>query len=510
MQKYKGLALLVGVLCTAAQARAVGGPRSVTVDATHVVGLIRSLQGAHFDPGADATALNKVYVDLGIDMIRTHDAGLAANSGVGDIDGVGPDRIFPNWDADPSNPASYNFAPTDAVIRNIRAAGAQVFFRVGRSATFTPGFPNNVVPPDFDKYAEVVKHVVLHYNKGWANGAHYGIRYFEIWNEPDFVPFWSGTPQQFYELYGKVACAIRSADRHALIGGPAITTFNDYTGIRESFLEFVKAHSAPLDFFSFHKYTDKSNDPFDYVRVAQAYRGLLDGYGFTHTRIVNSEFGYSLAGDPLIGGDAGKAAFAAAAHLYMQDAPVDLALNYMPITAPPSKENLGFKAVSMLNDTPWRVVATGGDDTGFAVMAGMNPLRRELRVVIANYEISPLLMGSIPGGNDQPVDIPGLGHLGTLTLLDRRTITYHDTEGYNLALSGIPARWGNLTVKQYRVDAASDMTLVSSNAVVNSGTAINVSGAWAHSPAAPPADPVGVAQGVDVIVVQGDGRPLDR
>ena len=115
---------------------------------------------------------------------------------------------------------------------------------------------------------------------------------------------------------------------------------------------------------------------------------------------------------------------------------------------------------------------------------------------------------SIPGGNDQPVDVPGLGHLGTLTLLDRRTITYHDTEGYNLALSGIPARWGNLTIKQYRVDAASDMTLVSSNTVVNSGAAINVSGAWAHSPAAPPADPVGVAQGVDVIVVQGDGRPF--
>jgi len=510
MHRYTALALLAAGFSVAAQGHAAGGPRSITVEADEVVGFIRSLQGAHFDPGPAGLALSRTYVDLGIDVLRTHDAGLAANSGVGDVDGAGSDRIFPNWDADPSDPASYNFGPTDALLRNIRATGAEVFFRVGRSATFMPGFPNSAVPPDFDKYAEVVKHIVLHYNKGWASGAHYGIRYFEIWNEPDFVPFWSGTAQQFYELYAKVACGIKSADRRALIGGPAITTFNDYTGMRESFLGYVSEHSAPLDFFSFHKYTDKSNDPFDYARVATFYRGLLDDYGFRDTRLVNSEYGYSLAGDPVIGGDAGKAAFAAAAQIYMQEAPVDLATSYMPISSPPSKENLGFKAVSMLNATPWRLAVTGADDTGFAVMSGTNPLRRELRVVIVNYEISPLLMGPIPGGNDVSIDIPGLGHLGTVTLLDRRTITYQDTEGYDLKISGIPARWGNLTIRQYRVDASSDLALVSSRAVARTsrGRELQVSGAWAHAPAAPPADPVGVAQGVDVIVVQGDGRPL--
>jgi len=48
-----------------------------------------------------------------------------------------------------------------------------------------------------------VKHVVMHYNKGWANGFTYGIKYFEIWNEPDFSPFWAGTGEQYHELYGK-------------------------------------------------------------------------------------------------------------------------------------------------------------------------------------------------------------------------------------------------------------------------------------------------------------------
>ena len=50
-----------------------------------------------------------------------------------------------------------------------------------------------------------MKHVVMHYNKGWANGFHYGIRYWEIWNEPDFMPFWGGTPEEFRELYKTIA-----------------------------------------------------------------------------------------------------------------------------------------------------------------------------------------------------------------------------------------------------------------------------------------------------------------
>ena len=74
-----------------------------------------------------------------------------------------------------------------------------MYFRVGRSnragLVFFPvaGWENAYVP-DIDKFAEVVRHIVLHYNKGWADGYHYGIRYWEIWNEPDFKPFWNGTP----------------------------------------------------------------------------------------------------------------------------------------------------------------------------------------------------------------------------------------------------------------------------------------------------------------------------
>ena len=71
--------------------------------------------------------------------------------------------------------------------------------------------------------------------------------------------------------------------------------------------------------------------------------------------------------------------------------------------------------------------------------------------------------------------------------------------------------WGDLTVEQYRIDTDNALTLVSSKVIRNKdrkGGDVKLSGVWAHSPADPSADPLGVAQGVDLIVVKmnGDNR----
>jgi hypothetical protein len=176
--------------------------------------------------------------------------------------------------------------------------------------------------------------------------------------------------------------------------------------------------------------------------------------------------------------------------------------------------------VSSLNRTPQRLLTTGGDNQGFAVMAGRDWLKRELRVIIANYEISSLLMGPIPGGNDTVIFVPGLGELGTMTSLDRLTYTYANTNGYNLEIKNIPLWWGDLTVEQYRIDNNNNMVLVGTQTIARKdrrhGESVTVSGAWApggetvvHNPPPPfgdgatwVADPApGAAQGIDMIVV---------
>jgi xylan 1,4-beta-xylosidase len=474
-----------------------GTARAVTVDAAQIIGTIRSLQGAHWNPGPANQALSQNYVAMGVDMIRTHDGGGVQGTGAGDVDGPGASRMVPSLTADPTLAASYNFGPTDSMIKNMRDAGAQIYFRVGRSNISGA----NTVPPDFAKYAQFVQHIVMHYNQGWASGFTYGIKYFEIWNEPDFRPFWAGTPDQYHDLYKTIALAIKATDSTALVGGPAISTFNDKTGLRATFLQYLKDNKVPLDFYSFHKYTNKSQDPMDFAREAQSYRADLDKYGFTSTQIVNSEYESSLEGDVMLGGEAGHAAFLADALIYMQNGPVDKATSYMTIGSTPTKESLAFGAISKLNATPSRLCGQGGDDNGFGVIAGLSKSSPELHVVIANYQISTSLMGPIPGGNDE-----SLSGLATMTYLDRRTFTYPDKDGYALTIKSVPDSWGDVTVKQYRIDANNDFAVVNTKVFKTADRtqgSLTVSGSWIRATANPPDDPKGAAQGLDLIVVTG-------
>jgi xylan 1,4-beta-xylosidase len=527
------LLVFCSTVVLAGTALATGGPRDVKVNASKTVGVIRSLQGAHWDPGPAGSARSEMYKDLGIDSIRTHDAGGIGSAGVGDTDGFNAiDSIFPDFSKDPADPASYNFGPTDQLIKNISDAGAEVYFRVGRSNRAglvffpVPGWENAYVP-DIDKFAEVVRHIVLHYNKGWAGGYHYGIRYWEIWNEPDFKPFWNGTPEQYHELYAKTALAIRSVDARAKIGGPANTTHNDMTGLEESFLSFVRDNRLPLDFYSYHLYANNSVNPYDNARFAQKYRDMLDSYGFKQAQVVNSEYGTALDDTQMIGGPIAEAVFTAEAQIYMQSGPLDRVYSYMMIPDAATKENHAFAMVSKLNRTPQRLRTSGDDDTGFAVLAGRNEGKRQLRVLVANYQISPSYMGPIEPSNDEVLGFtpfPGAPffYLGTMTSLDRWLPTgfqYQDTNGYRLEVTNIPRGWGDLTVKQYRIDTDNDMTLVGKTTYLKrdrAGDAITVSGSWVHAaPVLVPDtsgsrdarywgyDPEGVAQGIDMIVISG-------
>jgi xylan 1,4-beta-xylosidase len=218
------LACAITFLSAASSASAAGGLRQVTVDAARPTGLIRSLQGVSGTPlpgndeHGDYTAQQH---QLGVDFVRTHDIDC---SGTGDIDGIGANRIFPDWDADPNDPASYNFGPTDRAILSTVRSGSEIEFNLGHSDLSCAGLGfNNTPPPDPALYAQVARRVAQHYNDGWANGYHLGIRYWEIWNEPDLIPFWSGTAQQFYALYDATARALKSLHPWMKVGGPALT-----------------------------------------------------------------------------------------------------------------------------------------------------------------------------------------------------------------------------------------------------------------------------------------------
>src|ERR1700761_8439267 len=130
--------------------------RKITVDAAVTTGALRSLQGVDGAPGPgghkpenftfggwnmkDAVDASAGHRRARIDLVRTYDG-----YGLGDIDAkfesaeapggalISARRdvftLFPDPGADPDNPASYRFGPTDKLIGSIKNVGAQVLFR---------------------------------------------------------------------------------------------------------------------------------------------------------------------------------------------------------------------------------------------------------------------------------------------------------------------------------------------------------------------------------------------
>ncbi len=460
--------MVVAVACLGTVAVAAAPPslrqsgvRKIMVDAATTVGTLRSLQGVDGAPGpgghkpenfafggwnmredVDASA---GYRLARIDLVRTHDG-----YGPGDIDAkfetaaapggalISARRdaftLFPNPVADPDNPASYRFGPTDRLITSIKKVGAEVLFRVGRSEGADP-----TPPADFDRYAAIVKHLVLHYNRGWANGFHYNIRYWEVWNEPDLGNlFWKGTEQQYFELYRRIARAVKQADPHALVGAPAIAKPNDDTPYRDELMRQARSTHTPLDFYSWHWYATDSNDPRDFNRIAGDLRTRLDNYGLTATKSFLTEWNYGLSDNPptpLVRG-----AFITSALIYMQDAPIDAATLYRadnvfgPDGATPDKTGQALIALAQMKSTPQRLQVEGGDADGLAVEAGRSADGRLLRVLISNYQIPAQLLGRRAG--DDVLRVP---HVFDVRLLSRRDVTYRDNTGFDLTIEHLPA-----------------------------------------------------------------------
>ena len=144
--------------------------------------------------------------EAGIPYSRLHDVGGA----YGDNRFVDVPNIFRDFNADVNDPASYDFVFTDWLLAELVKADCEPYYRLGITIENNADMKayRTAPPQDFQKWAEICEHIVAHYNEGWANGFHYNIRYWEIWNEPDgTVPgfpyraeLWNGTPEQFYEL----------------------------------------------------------------------------------------------------------------------------------------------------------------------------------------------------------------------------------------------------------------------------------------------------------------------
>jgi len=229
----------------------------------------------------------KQFFTYGFPSVRLHDQD-GARPFVVDIAAV-----FPYWGADENDPMSYDFRDTDRIIGDLVQHNVEVIYRLGNTIDHTP-FPRlSRVPDDFSKWARVCEHIIMHYNEGWNNGFRYGLTYWEIWNEPDLIylglhTMWQGTEEEFFDLYRTAAVYLKKRFPDVKIGGyGAARTKVDFF---EHFLQTASRENLPLDFFTWHRYT---NEVEDIVSQADRVRVMLDQYGFTETESILDEWAYT-------------------------------------------------------------------------------------------------------------------------------------------------------------------------------------------------------------------------
>ena len=204
--------------------------------------------------------------------------------------------IFPNFDADPYNPESYDFACTDEAILTCLDAGTETFFRLGQTIEHQIKKHGTIPPKDFNKWAVICEHIIRHYNEGWGNGLNLNIQYWEIWNEPNLDPddspnkrCWGGTKAEFIDFYEIAAKHLKKCFPNLKIGGPAVAGSSGLAW-SDGFLCEMQKRNVPLDFFSWHIYCTK---PSEMIELANGVKELLVKYGFGEIESILNEWNYN-------------------------------------------------------------------------------------------------------------------------------------------------------------------------------------------------------------------------
>ena len=384
----------------------------ISFDFNRVIGAVKPMHGVGQPPllGID-TQYFKYLSEAHIPYSRLHDVGgwFGGNMFV-DIP-----NVFRDFDADVDDPASYDFVFTDLLLKALDEHHCKPIYRLGVTIeNFHQIKSYRIFPPeDYDKWARICEHIIRHYNEGWANGFHYDIKYWEIWNEPDGHHIiaengmWKGTPEQYYDLYRITSRHLRACFGSSIkIGGYASCGFTKilidkdiqtkhlvpqpehmdglnrlqgFVDFFDGFLKLITEEKLPLDFFSYHSYCVTADR---FTEIEQYVEKRLEDAGLGQTEIHLNEW----ATHPFkeVRGTALSCANSVAMMCAMQDTKMDIMCYYdarigtsvygglfHPMTYEPLCAYYGFKAFGELYAMGTQAEASVSEGSGVYVTAAV-------------------------------------------------------------------------------------------------------------------------------------------
>lgn len=389
--------------------RATAAPPAIVFDAAKPGNAVRPLHGVNGGPLAAGGILDvsAKWKEAKFSTARLHDC----HWPIPDV--VDMHAVFPDATADPDKPESYDFERTDEFVKAILDSGTNVIYRLGESIEHQKAKRRSRPPKNPERWAAACVGIIRHYTEGWANGFKYPIRHWEIWNEPDNRPScWTGTDDEYFQLYAVTAKALKARFPKLLIGGPGLGNTGKIEGDRieptpflKLFLTKCRDETLPLDFLSWHCYT---GDPKELARRATGMRRVLDAAGFKAAESHLNEWNYLPGGDwsgmmskdatarhrwhDRLAGPEG-AAFVTAALTLLQDTPLDMA-NYFSAEAQgmglfsvhglPLKTYHAFRAFQELAGLP-RLPAVGALPNGVTALAAAEADKSAVLVLLARY-----------------------------------------------------------------------------------------------------------------------------
>jgi Glycosyl hydrolases family 39 len=188
----------------------------------------------------------------------------------------------------PEGLISYDWSKLDRVLDGLRTMGKEALICLSyMPETMSVSGDGRVEPPaKYEEWANLVRATVAHVNVERK----LGVRYWEVWNEPDQWGFWQAPYPEYLKLYDVTAEAALAADPTVKIGGPALSYFStDHIG---EFLEHERWNvamglGAHVDFISWHSY---GYSPHELAANIRRVREILADFPQFNPQIFITEF----------------------------------------------------------------------------------------------------------------------------------------------------------------------------------------------------------------------------
>ena len=258
----------------------------ITISPDAKNGIIRNILGMNNSPRINSAAREAseiaLFKQINPGRTRFHDPALE-NPGYALVN---ISQIFPLFHADENDPRNYNFKATDYDLKLAASCGTELEIRLGEDIEHSRERYKVLPPADPEKWARICLNIIRHYNEGWADGMHLGIRYWSVWEEPDNQKLFDGPYEKYLELYSAVAKAIKKEFPALKVGGP--NTMGPYAAL-EQFFRHCRNTETPVDFAAFTTY---ARDPQVILDQYAKLENTAHEYGFTDTELCISEFHY--------------------------------------------------------------------------------------------------------------------------------------------------------------------------------------------------------------------------